>query len=58
MQHWGDRIRIMEEHPYPIPRYKQCRSQVPAGRLNNCHYTSDKCKQGGERRLRGETLHR
>ena len=55
-QHWGNRIRILEEHPNPLLRCKQCGSQVPAGRLNNRHYASEKCKQGYERRIRRETL--
>ena len=37
-QHWGDRFRILEEHPNPLPRCERCRSQVPMGRLNICHY--------------------
>ena len=49
---------ILEEHPNPLPRCERCRSQVPAGRLNTHHYTSYKCKQGEERRLRRETLKR
>ena len=40
MQHWGDRIRILEEHPNPLPRCEHCGSQVLAGRLLNRHYTS------------------
>ena len=57
-QNWGDRIRILEEHPNPLPRCKRCGSQVPAGRLNTCHYASNKLKQGEERRLRHKTLKR
>ena len=49
---------ITEEHPKPLPRCKICGIQVPYGRLNNCHYTLEKCKQGEERRLRRETLQR
>ena len=58
MQHWGYRIMILEEHPNPLPRRDQCGIQVPSGRLNNCHYASEKCKQGDEWRLRCETLQR
>ena len=47
-QHWRDMIRILDEHPNPLPRCEQCRSQVLTGRLNNRHYTSEKCKQGEE----------
>ena len=47
-QHWGDRIRIMEEHPNPFPKCERCRSQFLAGRLNTCHYALDKCNQGEE----------
>ena len=47
MQHWGDRIIILKKHPNPLPRCEWCRIQVPEGRLNHRHYTSDKCKQGG-----------
>ena len=57
-QHWGYRIRILVKHPNPLPRCDQCRSQVPVGRLNNRHYTSDKCKQGEERHLRYKTIQR
>ena len=28
-QHWGGSIRIMEEHPNPLPRYDHCGIQVP-----------------------------
>ena len=56
--HWGDRIRILEEHPNPLSRCEQCRSQVPGGKLNNRHYTLDKCNQGEEKRLRRKTLQR
>ena len=57
-QNWGEWIRILKEHPNPLPRCKRCRSQVSAGRLNTRQYTSEKCKQGEERRLRCETLQR
>ena len=56
--HWGDRFRIMEYHLNPIPRCEFCESQVPAGSISNLHYTSEKCKQGGERHLRRKTLQR
>ena len=42
----------------PLSRCERCGSQVPAGRLNKCHYTSEKYKQGEERSLRHKTLHR
>ena len=54
-QHWGGRIRILEDHPKPLPRCERCRIQVPAGRLIKRHYMSYKCKQREERRLRRET---
>ena len=41
----GGSERILKEHPKPLPRYKRCGSQVPAGRISNCHYKSKKCKQ-------------
>ena len=55
MQHWGDRIRIMEEHPNPLPRCERCGCQVPTGRLSNRHYMSEKCNQGGEVTLGART---
>ena len=55
-QNWGDKIRILEEHPNPLPRYKRCWRQFPVGRLKICHYMSEKCKRGEERRLKHETL--
>ena len=55
-QNWVDRIRILEEHPKPLPRCERCRIQVPAVRLINHHCITDKCKQGEERSLRFETL--
>ena len=45
IQNWGYRISILEEHPNPLPKCKRCRIQVPEGRLNTHHYTSDKCNQ-------------
>ena len=57
-QYWGYRIRILEKHPNSLPRCDQCRRQVPVERLNNRHYTSEKCKQGEERHLRYETIQR
>ena len=54
--HWGDRVKILEEHPNPLPKCKRCGSQLPAGRLNNLHYASEKCKQEQERRLICKTL--
>ena len=39
---WGDRIRILEEDPNPFPMCERCGSQVPMGRLSNCHYMSEK----------------
>ena len=56
IHHWGYRIRILEEHPNPFPRFEICRSQVPEGTLNTCHCALEKFKQGDERRLRRETL--
>ena len=55
--HWGDSIRILEEHPNPLPRCERGGSQVPAG-LNTRRYASENCKQGEERRRRRETLQR
>ena len=55
-QHLGDRIRILEEHPNPLPLCERCGSQVPAGSLNTCHYAWEKCNQGEESRLRCKTL--
>ena len=55
-QHRGDRSRILEEYLNPLSRCERCGSQVPEGRLNTCHYTSEKCKQGEESRLIRETL--
>ena len=48
----------MEEHPNPLPKCEHCRSHVLEGRLNTCHYASEKCKQGEDRRLRRENLQR
>ena len=45
-QYWGDRIRILQDNPNPLPRCESCRSQVPEGRLSNRHYMSNKCKKG------------
>ena len=45
-QHWGDRIRILEDHSNPLPRCDLYGIQVPEGRLSNRHYTSEECKQG------------
>ena len=56
IQHWGDSISILEETPNPLPKWERCERQVPAGRLNTCYYTSEKCNQGEERRIRRETL--
>ena len=56
--HWGDRIRILEKYPNPLPRCKRCESQVPSGRLNTRHYALKKFNQGEERRLRRDTLQR
>ena len=53
---WGDRIRILEENPNPLPKCDRCGSQVPAGILNTCHYAFDKSNQGEERRIRRKTL--
>ena len=55
-QNWGNRIRILEEHPKPLPKFKRCRRQFPAWRLNTHHYASEKYKQEEERRLICETL--
>ena len=33
----GGRIRILEEHPNPLPKCKRCGSQVPEARLNIHH---------------------
>ena len=52
----GYRISILEDHPNALPRCYIYRSQVPLGRLKNCHYVLEECKQGGERNLRYETL--
>ena len=57
-QNWGDWISILDKHPNPLPRCKFYGSQVPVGRLSNRHYTSEKCKQGEERRLMRKTLQR
>ena len=57
-QNWGDQIMILEDHPNSLPRCERCRIQVPAGRLSNIQSTSEKCKQGEERRLRRENLQR
>ena len=54
-QHWGDCIRILEEHPKPLPRCERCGSQVSAGRLSKCHYKLEKYKKGEEKRLRCKT---
>ena len=58
MQHWGDLISVLEEHPKTLPKSERCGVQVPAGRLSNCHYTSEKCKQEEEIRLKREALQR
>ena len=55
---WGGSIRILEEHPNPLPKFEQCGIQVPAGRLNNLHYLLEKYKQGEERHIRRNTLQR
>ena len=55
-QNWGDRNRILEEHPNHPPKYEKCGIQVPLGRLKTRHYKSDKFNQGEERRLRCKTL--
>ena len=39
-QNWGDRIRILEEHPNPLPMYGRSGIQVPVGRLNTRNYAS------------------
>ena len=41
IQHWGDWIRILEEHPKTLPRCKKCGIQVPTGRLSNLQYMSE-----------------
>ena len=35
--HWGERIRILERHPNPLPRCERYRRQVPGVRLNTHH---------------------
>ena len=55
-QHCGDSISILEEHPKPLPRCECYGIQVPAGRLNICHYASENCKQVKERQRQRETL--
>ena len=55
---WGDWVRIMEENHNPPPMWERCESRVPAGRLSNHHYMSEKCRQGEERSLRHKTLQR
>ena len=45
-QHWGGIIRILEEHPNPLPKCELCGIQVPLGRLNTRNYVLENCKQG------------
>ena len=54
----GGRIRILDENPNPLTRYKRYGRQFSAGRLNTHHYASQKFNQGEERRIRRETLQR
>ena len=55
-QYWGGSIRILEEHPNPLPRYKLFGSQVPAWKLSTRHCALENFKQGEECRRRRETL--
>ena len=57
-QNWGYRIGILEEHPNLLPRCERCRIEFPVGILNTGNYTSKKCNQEEERRLRRGTMQR
>ena len=45
-QHWGDSIRILEEHPSPLPKCNYCESQVLSWCLKSLHYELEKCRLG------------
>ena len=55
-KHWGDNIRIMEEHPPPFTKCDHFRSQVPPWSLNNSHYESQNCWIGEARQSCKENL--
>ena len=55
---WGNSIRILEDHPNPLPRCERCGSQVTMLQINNRPYLLENYKQGEDRCIRRKTLQR
>ena len=54
--HWGESLRILEEHPTLFPKCEKGGSQIPPCRLGNRHYESDKFWIGDGQYIRQLTL--
>ena len=57
-QQWGGIIRILEDHPTPLPKCDFWGIQFPSGRLSTRHYVSENFKLVEEWRLRRKKLQR
>ena len=55
---WGNSIRILEDHPNPLPRCERCGIQVTMVQINNRPYVLENYKQGEDRCIRRKTLQR